>query len=101
MEQETCDMGEIVKPETWHSVDQVMRRWPCTISVFIAHHLRCVGCMMGRHHTVNEACESHAVDKQVFMDDLNRAVFSNQRKSDPSIQPQVPEDLPSAATSSL
>ncbi|WP_312797858.1 hypothetical protein [Tianweitania sp.] len=90
-----------MKPETWHSVDQVMRQWPCTISVFIAHHLRCVGCVVGRHHTVDEACQAHAVDLQVFMDDLCHAVDGDWRRSRQAMQPQSPEALPSAATSSL
>lgn len=71
---EICDVAQMAEPETWHSVDQVMRRWPCTISVFIAHHLRCVGCAVGRHHTVEEACQAHAVDLEVFMEDLRHAV---------------------------
>lgn len=102
-ESEICDLGEMVEPEDGHTVDQVMRRWPCTISVFIAHHLRCVGCALGRHHTVGEACRAHGVEPEVFMDDVRYAI--EQVRPEAQLQPmsklQSAEVLPSAAISSL
>ena len=37
------------------SVDEIMDRWPATIRVFIRHDILCIGCAIGRFHTLGEA----------------------------------------------
>ena len=34
------------------TVDEVMRRWPATIRVFLDFRMGCVGCPIGGFHTV-------------------------------------------------
>lgn len=48
------------------TVDDVMRRWPDTIRVFLDHRARCVGCPIARFHTVAEACEAQGIDAVAF-----------------------------------
>ncbi|MDJ1158210.1 DUF1858 domain-containing protein [Chelatococcus sp. SYSU_G07232] len=55
-------------------VDEVMRRWPATIPVFIRHRLRCVGCPIALFHTVAEACTEHDVRLLVFLADIETAI---------------------------
>jgi hybrid cluster-associated redox disulfide protein len=43
-------------------VAEIMRRWPCTIRVFLDLRLRCVGCPIACFHTLIDACEEHRVD---------------------------------------
>lgn len=57
-----------------HCVDDVMRRWPETIRVFLSYSMHCVGCPVGRFHTVTDACRKHGVDLDRFLADL-RAVI--------------------------
>jgi hybrid cluster-associated redox disulfide protein len=44
------------------TVAEIMRRWPCTIRVFLEFRLGCVGCPIACFHTLVDACEEHRVD---------------------------------------
>lgn len=48
-------------------VDDVMRRWPSTIRVFLDFKMKCVGCPIATFHSIDEACAEHEVDPGVFM----------------------------------
>jgi len=52
-------------------VDEVMRRRPQTIGVFLKHKMHCVGCPIACFHTVGDACREHCVDEAVFLADLS------------------------------
>lgn len=56
------------------SVDDVMKLWPTTIRVFLAHRMLCVGCPIGSFHTVSDACREHEIDEASFLDQLLAAV---------------------------
>jgi hybrid cluster-associated redox disulfide protein len=56
------------------TVDEVMRRRPETIRVFLRHRMRCVGCPLGRFHAIGYACEAHGVSRERFVADLDAAV---------------------------
>ena len=59
--------------ESTQSVDDVMRRWPATIRVFLNHGMRCVGCPIACFHTVDDACREHKVNHAAFLADLRAA----------------------------
>jgi hybrid cluster-associated redox disulfide protein len=59
-------------------VDDVMRRCPATIRVFLRHRMRCVGCPIARFHSVDDACREHGADPTRFLSDL-RAVSDSAR----------------------
>ena len=42
-------------------VDDIMRRWPATIRVFLDYRTQCVGCPIACFHTVDDACCEHAL----------------------------------------
>jgi hybrid cluster-associated redox disulfide protein len=54
-------------------VDEVMRRSPRTIRVFLEFDMRCVGCPIACFHTVADACREHGVDREVFLAALRAA----------------------------
>jgi hybrid cluster-associated redox disulfide protein len=54
-------------------VDDVMRRWPATIRVFLAYRMGCVGCPIACFHTVRDACAEHRIDERAFLADLRAA----------------------------
>lgn len=45
-------------------VDDVMRRWPATIRVFLDYKMSCVGCPIATFHTVDDACREHHVNRE-------------------------------------
>jgi hybrid cluster-associated redox disulfide protein len=51
-------------------VDNVMRRWPCTIRVFLDFRMACVGCPIGAFHSIEEACVEHGIDASIFVSKL-------------------------------
>jgi hybrid cluster-associated redox disulfide protein len=51
-------------------VDDVMRRYPATIRVFLDYKMHCVGCPIACFHTVDDACREHGVDRESFLRDL-------------------------------
>jgi hybrid cluster-associated redox disulfide protein len=64
------------------TVDEVMRRWPCTIRIFIDFNMHCVGCPIATFHSVEEACREHAIDLAVFLQRLQAAVQTSQRSAE-------------------
>lgn len=57
-------------------VDDVMRRWPQTIGVFMRGRMKCIGCPFGPFHTIAYACEEHGQDQDAFIAALERAIGS-------------------------
>ena len=55
------------------TVDDVMRRRPATIRVFIDFQLKCVGCPIAGFHTVADACREHGVEPAAFLAALREA----------------------------
>jgi hybrid cluster-associated redox disulfide protein len=51
-------------------VDDVMRRWPPAIRVFLDFGMLCAGCPIGAFHSIEEACSEHGVDAGVFVSKL-------------------------------
>ncbi|MGO9360942.1 MAG: DUF1858 domain-containing protein [Xanthobacteraceae bacterium] len=56
--------GEIDAATT---VDDVMRRRPSTIGVFLRLRLHCIGCPVGPFHTVSDAAREHGIDEQQLL----------------------------------
>lgn len=54
-------------------VDDVMRRWPGTIRVFLDFRMRCVGCPIACFHSVDDACREHGVERARFLGSLRAA----------------------------
>ncbi|WP_368086324.1 DUF1858 domain-containing protein [Microvirga flocculans] len=60
--------------EATQLVDDVMRRWPATIRVFLNHKMHCVGCPITCFHTVADACREHNVNQTGFLAELNAMI---------------------------
>lgn len=57
-------------------VDDVMRRWPATIRVFLDHRMGCVGCPIASFHAVGEAAREHHLDPDALLLELRTAVVT-------------------------
>ena len=67
------------------TVDEIMRRWPATIRVFIRNRMLCIGCPIGVFHTVKDACDAHCLDRETFARELLAAMKSDDLASGPSV----------------
>ena len=54
-------------------LEDLMREWPQTISVFMRHRMLCVGCLISPFHTVTDACAEYQLDEDLFLAELMRA----------------------------
>lgn len=55
-------------------VDEVMRKWPWTIRIFIQFGMKCVGCPFGTFHSVDHACDEHGIEKVAFLAVLDETI---------------------------
>lgn len=55
------------------AVDEVMRRWPGTVTVFIRRRMACVGCAIGPLHTVAEAGFVYGLPAAILVEELRVA----------------------------
>jgi hybrid cluster-associated redox disulfide protein len=67
---QTGSMKKIALPTTEMTVDNVMRRWPSTIRIFLDFGMHCVGCPIATFHSVDEACREHGIDPGRFLESL-------------------------------
>ena len=75
-------------------VDDVMRRWPQIVAVFIRHRMKCVGCPFGVFHSIEHACEEHGLEMAAFVADLELAVEACASKPNSAcLQPEPSADV--------
>ena len=76
------------------SVEEVMRLWPGTIRVFLAYRMKCIGCPVGRLHTIAQVCAEYELDLRAFLEALDSAARSGASPAQDGAEP------PSASRSS-
>lgn len=54
-------------------LEEVMRRWPATIRVFLNYRMHCIGCPISCLHTARDAAREHGVELDRFLADLRNA----------------------------
>jgi hybrid cluster-associated redox disulfide protein len=84
----SLEMLEVKRPLTIDpemTVDEIMRRWPATIRVFIRNRMLCIGCPIGVFHTVKDACDAHRIDEDIFSGELLAAMTKDDLASGPSL----------------
>lgn len=57
--------------EPTDTVDAVMRRWPKTIAIFLRNRMRCIGCPVGRIHSLADASREHGLDLARLIGELS------------------------------
>src|SRR5262249_39265313 len=93
---QTGSMRKIVLPATELTVDEIMRRWPSTIRIFLDFGMHCVGCPIATFHMVDDACAEHRIDFDVFLHRLQAAAQVPYAAGPPGTEP----DSPSASLNS-
>lgn len=56
------------------TIEEVIKKYPKTVFVFIDYGLYCVGCPMAIPETIEEAVKLHQIDLKKFLKDLNKAI---------------------------
>lgn len=55
-------------------LEELMSRWPETITVFMRHKMLCVGCLVGPFHTVIDACAEYGLEVEAFYAELAASI---------------------------
>tara|TARA_Y100000310_G_C20490918_1_gene719168 strand:+ start:558 stop:755 length:198 start_codon:yes stop_codon:yes gene_type:complete len=56
------------------TIEQVIKKYPDTIEVFVKHGFHCLGCSMASMETLEQGCEVHEIDVEKFLKELNDAI---------------------------
>lgn len=56
------------------SVSELLKRYPCTVSVFMHYRMACVGCAIADFHTVAQAAALYELDGAQFVSELECAI---------------------------
>lgn len=54
------------------TIEDVIRRYPKTVSAFERFGLRCSGCCVSAFEDIEEGARSHGIDLDTLLDELNR-----------------------------
>jgi hybrid cluster-associated redox disulfide protein len=54
------------------TIEDVIRRFPETVSAFESFGLRCMGCSVSAYENIREGALSHSVDLDDLLEELNR-----------------------------
>ena len=54
------------------TIEEVIKRYPKTISAFDRFGLRCTGCCVSAFEDIAEGARSHGIDLETLLDELNR-----------------------------
>jgi hybrid cluster-associated redox disulfide protein len=75
---QTGRMKKSSTPSSEMTVEEVMRRWPSTVRVFLDFRMNCVGCPISTFHSVDEACREHHIELDQFLSKLGAAAMNPQ-----------------------
>lgn len=65
-------MKKIQKIKKEMTINEVVKKYPKTVFVFIDYGLHCVGCPAAQGETIEEAAELHQMDLEKLLEDLNK-----------------------------
>lgn len=66
------------------TVDEVMRRWPQTMPVFVKLKLNCVGCDMAPFETIADVATTYGIGLDMLLGELNAAARAAQDQAEAS-----------------
>ncbi len=55
------------------AVNEIIKKYPKTVFVFMDYGLHCAGCPMAQNETIEEAAKLHQMDLEKLLKDLNKA----------------------------
>ncbi len=54
-------------------LEELFRRWPATLTVFMERSLLCVGCPIVPWHSISDSCREYGLDETRFLAELRAA----------------------------
>ncbi len=60
------------------SIGDVVREYPETVPVFLAHGLGCLGCALAHYENIAQGAKAHGIDLEALMAALNEAITARE-----------------------
>ena len=61
------------------TIEEVVKKYPETMVVFMKHGLHCVGCHVSTFESIEEGAMAHGVDVDALVIDLNKVISSENK----------------------
>ena len=58
------------------TVDEVLKKWPQTFSVFLKNKTKCPGCLMQHFCTLKDVAETYQISSDNLINDMERVASS-------------------------
>lgn len=58
------------------TIEEVVKKYPETMMVFMKHGLHCVGCHVSAFESIEQGAIAHGIDTDALVTDLNKVVSS-------------------------
>jgi len=58
-------------------IDEVIKKYPKTVFVFMDYGFHCVGCPMAQGETIEAAVKLHQIDLEKLLKDLNKIAIES------------------------
>jgi hybrid cluster-associated redox disulfide protein len=55
-------------------IEEVLNKYPETLSVFMKHGLHCIGCMAASFENIEDGASSHEIGVEKFVEELNKVI---------------------------
>ena len=55
-------------------IEEVLNKYPETGEIFMKHGFHCVGCMAASFESIEDGANSHKIDVDAFLEDLNKVI---------------------------
>ncbi len=55
-------------------IDEVLKKYPETVTVFIKHGFHCIGCAIASLESIEQGAMAHGVDIEELIEDLNKVI---------------------------
>ena len=55
-------------------IEEVIRKYPETLSVFAEHGFHCLGCAAASFESIEDGAKAHGVTPEEVVEELNRAI---------------------------
>jgi len=55
-------------------IEEILEKYPETLSVFVKHGFHCVGCAAASFENLEEGATAHGIDIDKLIEELNKAI---------------------------
>lgn len=58
-------------------IEEVLNKYPETLDIFMKYGFHCIGCVAARFESIEDGANSHKIEVNSFIEELNKAINDN------------------------